>query len=539
MNRSSHLHAARLFSLLVLFSSCLLFAGGLFAVQDSERPEPRRYKQGPDSQRQSGVPVGTITNHELLESSVFPGTKRRYSVYVPSQYDKETPAALMVFQDGHAYASETGEYRATVVFDNLIHRKELPVTICVFVDPGHKKDALPEKRGWRPQPENRSFEYDTLSEDYSRFLLEELLPSVESEYNITQDPAGRAIGGASSGGICAFTVAWQRPDKFGKVLSHIGSFTNIRHGDTYPGIIRKTENKPIRVYLQDGSNDLDNEHGNWPLGNQQMAAALKFKGYDFRFDWGEGAHNGNHGGALMPDALRWLWRDYEGVQPVLAIMPEVQTAKWAVQWWMPRHESKIAERKLADNQIDLLMIGDSITHGWENKGKATWDQYYGQRNALNIGFSGDRTEHVIWRFQNGAIDDIKPKLAVVMIGTNNTGHRQEKPEHTAMGIKRILTELELRLPTTKVLLLGVFPRDENEDGELRQINSAINEIIKNYADEKSVWYLDIGDEFLEEGKLPVSIMPDLLHPNEKGYEIWAEAMEPMIKELMGEDAESN
>ncbi|MFK7766349.1 MAG: platelet-activating factor acetylhydrolase IB subunit [Mariniblastus sp.] len=215
-------------------------------------------------------------------------------------------------------------------------------------------------------------------------------------------------------------------------------------------------------------------------------------------------------------------------------MPEVQTAEWAVNWWMPRHEEKLAQRK-AMKQVDLLMVGDSITHGFEDTGKKTWDKMYANRNALNLGFSGDRTEHVIWRFQNGAIDDISPKLAMVMIGTNNTGHRKEKPAHTAMGIKRVVTELQLRLPKTKILLLSVFPRGADPDDELRKINSDINEIIKDFGDDESVFFLDVNDNFLEDGKLPKSIMPDLLHPNAEGYEIWAEAVEPMIKKLMGEE----
>ena len=273
--------------------------------------EEQRYELGPDSVRHEGIPRGTVTQHEWLDSQVFADTVRRYYVYVPAQYTPDKPAALMVFQDGHAYVSETGDMRVPIVFDNLIHAGEMPVTIGVFVDPGHKKEQLPQEKGWSPKPENRSVEYDTLSADYAEFLLTEILPEVAKDYRFTDDPDGRAICGMSSGGICAFTVAWERPDAFHKVLSHIGSFTNIRGGDRYPGIIRKAEKRPLRVFLQDGSADLDNQHGNWPLANRQMAAALKFREYDYRFVYGEGAHNGNHGGAILPDSLRWLWRDYQ------------------------------------------------------------------------------------------------------------------------------------------------------------------------------------------------------------------------------------
>jgi enterochelin esterase family protein len=242
---------------------------------------------------------------------VYPGTVRRYYVYVPAQYDANKPPALMVFQDGHTYIKEDGDFRAPVAFDNLIHKHEMPLTIGVFVDPGHKKAKLPKEPGWKPQPENRSVEYDTLSGDYAKFLLTEILPEVRKIHAFTDNPDGHAICGISSGGICAFTVAWQRPDVFRKVLTHVGSFTNIRGGDAYPGVIRKAEKRPLRIFLQDGSNDLDNEHGNWPLGNKQMFAALKFRAYDVKFEYGEGAHNGNHGGAVLPDSLRWLWRDYK------------------------------------------------------------------------------------------------------------------------------------------------------------------------------------------------------------------------------------
>jgi enterochelin esterase-like enzyme len=263
------------------------------------------YKLGPDSFPQEGVPRGEVTKYTFTNSAVYPGTVRDYWVYVPKQYDPAKPAALMVFQDGGGYQSTSGQYRTTVVFDNLIAKKEMPVTIGIFVNPGVVPATEPGRRDRR----NRSFEYDSLGDAYAKFLLNELLPEVAKQYNLTTDPELRAIGGASSGGICAFTVAWERPDAFRKVLSHIGSFTNIRGGHVYPALIRKTEKKPLRVFLQDGSADLDNLHGNWPLANQEMAAALKFMKYDYKFEFGTEGHNGKHGGAILPDSLRWLWRD--------------------------------------------------------------------------------------------------------------------------------------------------------------------------------------------------------------------------------------
>ena len=266
------------------------------------------YQFGPDSERQANVPQGAVTKH-VWESKVFEGTHREYYVYVPKQYDGIQPACLMVFQDGHAYVNETGEARVTVAFDNLIHKGHMPVTIGVFVNPGHKDADFPDNR-WRGS--NRSFEYDTLSDQYAKFINNELMPHIVEEQglNVSSDPADRAIAGASSGGICAFTAAWNHPEWFGKVVSHIGSFTNIRGGHDYPALIRKTKPKPIRVFLQDGENDLDNEHGNWWLANLQMNAALKFKGYDYKFVPGTGSHSMKHGGTILPDTLRWLWRDH-------------------------------------------------------------------------------------------------------------------------------------------------------------------------------------------------------------------------------------
>ncbi|RMG40568.1 MAG: esterase family protein [Planctomycetota bacterium] len=270
--------------------------------------KPRQYEYGPESRRRPNVPRGTVTEYVWKNSKVYPGTIRRYWIYVPAQYRPEQPAALMVFQDGHAYVAEDGQFRVPVVFDNLIAEGDLPVIIGVFVDPGHRKKQLPPKPGWRPRPENRSVEYDSLGDRYATFLLTEILPEVEKRYNVSHDPDRRAICGISSGGICAFTVAWERPDQFHKVMCHVGSFVDIRGGHHYPALIRKTERKPLRVFLQSGRFDLDNQFGNWPLANKQMAAALRFAGYDVKFVFGDGGHNGNHGGAILPDSLRWLWR---------------------------------------------------------------------------------------------------------------------------------------------------------------------------------------------------------------------------------------
>lgn len=267
-------------------------------------PQDDQYVLGPGSQVKPGVPQGKVETRQWTQSKIYPGTTRDWAVYVPAQYDKAKPANVMVFQDGMGMVKADGQYRVPVVFDNLIASGEMPVTIAIFINPGTFPPANPKEKG----RSNRSFEYDSLGDLYARFLLEEILPEVSKEYNLTTDPEGRAICGNSSGGICAFNVAWEKPDAFRKVVSHIGSFTNIRGGNVFPALVRKTAKKPLRVFLQDGSNDLDNQFGNWPLANQDMAASLKFAGYDYKFVLGEGTHNGKHGAAMFPDTMRWLWR---------------------------------------------------------------------------------------------------------------------------------------------------------------------------------------------------------------------------------------
>lgn len=285
-----------------------------------------------DSLDQVGVPKGIVLEHEWRDSKVYPGTNRRYSIYIPDQLKNGGSAALMVFQDGHAYVnnSEWADFRTPTVFDNLIHQGAMPPTIGVFVDPGIfdkqlEDGKMPKKRGWNnPRPANRANEYDVLSDAYATFLMTEILPDVQKHLDtftgqqggkkivISDDPKMRAICGSSSGGICAFTVAWERPDAFGKVISHIGSFTNIRGGHVYPALVRaEKQPRPIRVALQDGSGDLDNDYGNWWLANQQMASSFEYRNWDFKSWWGEGGHNGKDAGRVMPDELKWLWRDWQ------------------------------------------------------------------------------------------------------------------------------------------------------------------------------------------------------------------------------------
>lgn len=271
------------------------------------------YPLGPDSQR-TDAPRGTLTRHTWT-SRLFPGTVRDYWLYVPARYTPEKPACLMVFQDGGGFVDEGGRYRVPVVFDNLIAKGDMPVTIGLFVNPG----ALPPPAEGLPGRPNRSFEYDALSDRYARFLIEELLPEVGRQYRLSDDPSDRAICGSSSGGICAFTAAWQRPDAFRRVLSFVGSFSNLRGGDAYPSLVRKSEPRPLRVFLQSGKRDMNTYAGSWYVQNQALAAALEYLGYDYQVVLGEEGHNGLHGSSILPEALRWLWRGWP--QPIRAARP--------------------------------------------------------------------------------------------------------------------------------------------------------------------------------------------------------------------------
>jgi enterochelin esterase family protein len=290
-------------------------------AQAPDAPNPDAFYQlGPDSFPKEGVLKGEVRGPHTLPSQAYPGTQHTYWVYVPAQYDPAVPATLMIFNDGQAFKNPVeGDLRAPTVLDNLIHRREIPVMLAVFINPGRTPEQPePTPQEWGDRTTNRPTEYNSLDDRYARVIVDELLPALNKDYNIAKDPERRGIGGASSGAIAAFTVAWERPNEFRKVLSLIGSFTNLRGGHAYADIVRKSEKKPIRIYLQDGRNDNRGvgRSGNydqtrdWFFQNVRLMEALRDKGYDLNYQWGIGRHSQKHGGAIFPDMMRWLWRDH-------------------------------------------------------------------------------------------------------------------------------------------------------------------------------------------------------------------------------------
>ena len=287
------------------------------------------YSLGPDSQPQDGVPKGTVTKHVLAAGVFYPGTPHNYAVYVPAQYDATKPTAFMVFLDGSGYLGDG--IRVPVVLDNLIAKHEVPPMIGIFVDPG----VLPVISDEAQSRFERIFEYDSLSDRYSRFLLEELIPAVAKEYNLSKNPDDRGIAGTSTGAVGAFMAAWNRPDEFHRVLSFIGTYVAMKGADELPALVRKTEPKPIRVFMQDGTGDHivpaepygTSFAGSWPINNRVMFEALEYSGYDAKLEMGTEAHNMKQGGAIMPDALRWLWRGYPEAITVHE-PPQMKEAGW-------------------------------------------------------------------------------------------------------------------------------------------------------------------------------------------------------------------
>ena len=288
---------------------------------NAQNPAPNpdsQYRLGPDSMPQEGVPKGEIRGPFTLPSQVFPGTQHTYFVYVPAQYDPAVPASLMIFNDGQAFMAPQGDLRAQNVMDNLIYRREIPVMIGVFINPGRQPDQPePTPADWGDRTTNRPLEYNALGDAYPRVIVDELMPVLNKEYNISKDPERHGIGGASSGAIAAFTVAWERPNQFRKVLSIVGSFTNLRGGYVYPEAVMKSEKKPIRIFMQDGRNDnrtltgdTYDEKRDWFFQNVRLMQALTDKGYEVNYAWGMNQHGQKMGGAIMPEMMRWLWRDH-------------------------------------------------------------------------------------------------------------------------------------------------------------------------------------------------------------------------------------
>lgn len=417
---------------------------------------PAQGADSPDREVHSGVPQGKVTPGQFKESQIFPGTVRDYSVYVPAQYKADQPAALMVFMDGSGYANPKGAFRVPVVFDNLIHQKAMPVTIAVFVNPGNIPATLPGAAG----RSNRSFEYDSLGDRYANFLVDEFLPVALKGLNVSTDPADRAVCGISSGGICAFTAAWEKPDQFGKVLSHIGSFTNIRGGWAYPGLVRKTKDKPknLKVYLQDGREDLNNLHGNWPLSNQDLAAALQFAGYQHKLVMTDGGHSGKFGGELLPEALKWLWDDKaESTNiPIVNTKPE----------WVP-HPDAVARDDVPHGKVEEMppweasKIFPGTTRDWAIYVPAQYKA--DQPAALMVFQDGEGMRRLTgrWRvpivFDNLiARGDMPPTIAVFL----NPGHEMAKPrqkgkhsnrgfEYDSLGDRYVRFLLEEILPEVR------------------------------------------------------------------------------------------
>ena len=296
----------------------------------------------PESEERPSAPQGKLSEKIVHESKIYPGMQTNYWIYVPARYDSKSPAALMVWQDGEGHIRRDGAARTLTVIDNLIAQKKIPVMIQVFISPGTVGDQR-----------MRSIEYDSVNDTYARFLRDEILADVEKQYNLRKDAYSRGIAGNSSGGICAFNAAWFHPEMFSRVLSRIGSFTSIQWhpgmldgGNVYPFKIRKEPKRNIRVWLQDGFNDLENEHGSWPLENLQMANSLKMKGYDFHLSFGTGTHNGAHGNSEAPVELAWLWRDYDPSKTEQAFTMD------AAEKDKPLYRIKIVNRK-ASPSVDL------------------------------------------------------------------------------------------------------------------------------------------------------------------------------------------
>jgi gluconolactonase len=291
---------------------------------------PVDYSLGADSQPQAGVPKGALSRHILAPGKFYPGTPHNYQLYVPAQYDASRPIAFMIFLDGSGYAGDN--VRVPVVLDNLIARGDVPPMVAIFLDPG----IMPALSDQAQNRYERIFEYDSLTSRFASFLIDELVPEVAKSYNLSKDANDHGIAGLSTGGVGAFVAAWNRPDQFRRVITWIGSFGNFRGADRLPGLIRKSEPRPLRVFMQTGRQDLVNYSGSWYLETPRMAAALEFAGNDVRIELGEDGHSNRHGASILPDTLRWLWRDYP--RPISVTEPPPGAGRGIFAQLVPRRE---------------------------------------------------------------------------------------------------------------------------------------------------------------------------------------------------------
>ncbi len=421
----------------------LLIAAAIAAAAQEQ------YVLGPDSQRQPGVPQGKVKQYTFSASKIYPGTVRDFWVYIPEQYKDDKPVPAMVFQDGGGDVREDGQFRATVVMDNLIYKGQIPPMIGIFVNPG----VLPAKGPDLQARFNRSYEYDALGDRYARFLTDELIPEVSKLVKLSKDPDDWALVGVSSGGIAAFNAAWMRPNSFHRVMSFIGSFTNLRGSQSLSSIVRKTEPRPLRVFLQDGSNDNNIYGGSWWMANQDLAASLEYAGYDYKFVTGTEAHNRKHGAAILPDAMRWLWRDYG--TPIAKPRPNAKN-----------HYGQFID---PDSGWELVSQGHGFTEG------TTVDK------AGNVYFTDFRQDK-IWKI------DTSGKVAIFKDKGNNTIGLKVGPDGRLYGAQpdnnRIVAiELDGK---EKVLMEGLKAND--------LVLNANGDIYFTEPPGKSIWFLSAKGE---------------------------------------------
>ncbi len=470
--------------------SLLLLAAVPLAAADG-------FKITPDHEVRAGVAQGKLLPMPAWGSKIYPGTTRDWWVYVPANYRPDGSAALMVFQDGHDYVNPKGNWRVPTVFDNLIASGAMPPTVAVFVNPGHDPARGRPATPWRVS--NRSLEYNALGDRYARFLLEEILPEVEKQFPLSRDPARRAIGGASSGAIAAFTAAWERPESFGKVFSTIGSYVNLMGGQAYPALIRKTERKPIRVYLEDTSGDLDNPYGNWPIANQQMHAALRYMGYDVRFDYAEGyGHNSQHGGSLFPAAMRWLWRTEKHV-------PTIDT-KGDLGGDMTLH------RLLIEGE-DWVPVADGLGMADALASDAAGNFFFSDIRGSAPG---------VYRI---GLDGVKTKLSDEALSGMKFG--PDGRLYGCQGAKRRLVAIDLKAQTLEVLATDVQPND--------LVVTARGQLYFTHTARKEVAHVDLATKRLKaaDGGLAnpngITLSPDegtLAVSESRGGHVWTYRINP-------------